>query len=341
MKPFILAAFLLASQAASPQVAEIAEVRISSAADNSGLSGSLYRPITAEPAPGVVLLGVAGPNDRHLTYGHLVPFRALAEHLSSNGIVVLTLDDRGVGGSGGNWTEADYSIYSSDALDALRWLEAQPGVDTARTGFIGLSEGGAIAMMAAAEAPSLVDVLVLASPPGLNGEAALTAQFETTLEMSGVTGNAAETWRAAFGEFLALVRAGDETALTGFLSGPGGALVPPYGFVPSTPEAQARLFLSPWYQSQLAYDPASIEGSISASVLVIGGTLDPILPVALHHPPLREVLPGAQFVVFEGLNHLLLPAETGLPQEYLTIETSADPRVLALITDWILSRPAQ
>lgn len=336
----ILAACLLTSPVAAALEAEVTDTEIESAVDGAVLAGSYHRP-AGVAVPGVVLLGVAGPNDRYLTYEDLAPFRAIAEHLSANGIAVLALDDRGVGGSGGSWTEADYATLASDALDALRWLEAQPEIDTARTGFLGLSEGSAIAMMAAAQAPALVDFLILASPPGLGGEAALRAQFETTLEMSGVTRTAAEPWRAIFGEFLALVRADDAAALTAFLAGQGAALLPPYGFVPPTPEAQARLFLSSWYQSQLAYDPADLAGRIAAPALVIGGTLDPVLPPALHHPPLREILPEAGFVVVEGVNHLLLPAETGLPQEYRTIEASADPRVLALIADWILSRSPQ
>jgi len=38
------------------------------------------------------------------------------------------------------------------------------------------------------------------------------------------------------------------------------------------------------------------------------------------------------------LNHLFQTAKTGLPSEYETIEETVSPRVLTLVTDWIVKR---
>lgn len=319
---------------AQESLAGTESVTIESSVDGTVLAGSLHLPGGTESTPGVVLLGVAGPNDRHLSFGDLAPFRVIAEYLQSQGVAVLTLDDRGIGGSGGNWAEASYELYASDALDALQALEATDRIDPERTGFLGLSEGSAIAMMAAARAPERVDFLVLGSPPGLGGEEALRAQFEASLAMNGISGAAAEPWRAAFEDYLALARARDIEGLSAFLSGPGAQLVPPYAFVPRDPIAQARLFTSPWYQSQLEYDPSTFVGAVEAPALILGGTLDPVLPSDLHHPPLIAGIENVEVVRIEGVNHLLLPAETGSPAEYASIKVSADPRVLDAITDW-------
>lgn len=319
-------------------------IEIRSRADGVVLVGDLYLPesdVTAEAAvPGIVLLGVTGPNDRSLTLGHLAPFDALAIRLAGEGIAVLSFDDRGVGESGGDWARTGHDVLVEDALSALAVLAAHPRVDAARVGFLGLSEGSGIAMMAAGREPDRVTFLILGSPPGLPGEEALEAQLEASLRLAGIGGGAADLWRAAFDEFVSLARSGDEGALEAFLSGPGAQLIPPYGFVPADAAGRAALFAGPWYRSQLDYRPATFLSRVVAPTLVIGGSLDPILPPELHHPPIKEGI-GADDVeqhVFSQLNHLLLPAETGLPAEYARLTESVDPRVPTLIADWLRTR---
>lgn len=314
-----------------------AEVR--STADSVLLVGDLHLPAgSSGRAPGLVLLGVTGPNDRRLALGRLAPFDSLARRLAEQGIAVLTLDDRGVGESGGDWTRAGHDLLVADGLSAAGVLARHPQVDPSRIGFMGLSEGAGIAMMAAARRPDLVAFLILASPPGLPGEAALRAQLETALGLAGVSGPAADPWRRGFDQLMGLVRAGDSTALEQFLAGPGAQLIPPYGFIPREPAARASLLMGPWYRSQVDYDPAAFLSRVTVPALVIGGAVDPILPPSLHHPPIRTGLGSrdVEFHVLSGLNHLLIPARTGLPTEYPILTQSVDPRVPALIGRWLL-----
>lgn len=318
-------------------------IRFESRADGVSLAGSVYRPVT-RPVSGVVLLGVAGPNDRHLTLGSLEPFRAVAESLRAVGVAVLAYDDRGVGESEDDWSRAGYETLVTDALSARSALSRAVGLDEVRIGFFGLSEGSGIALMAAAQAPD-VPFLVLGSPPGLMGESALRAQLEARLRGAGLTGEAARPYHAAFDRFVELARtAGSDSTVmetfAGFLAGPGAALIPPYRFVPTAPRERAELFSSPWYRSQLDYDPTMFLRDVDAPVLVVGGALDPILPPALHHPPLDEGLgPGDRvFAVLPGVNHLLLPARTGLPAEYGEIQEPIAPGVMELVTEWLAAR---
>jgi len=58
----------------------------------------------------------------------------------------------------------------------------------------------------------------------------------------------------------------------------------------------------------------------------------------LSRPWMRAALAGNPDVtikVLPGLNHLLQPAETGLPSEYGRIEITIAPRVLDLVSEWI------
>jgi pimeloyl-ACP methyl ester carboxylesterase len=183
---------------------------------------------------------------------------------------------------------------------------------------------------------------VLMSPPGLKGEAALRGQFERTLTWSPfVSGAMADTYRRRFARFLALVRAAHDApgraALASFLDGEGAALVPSYGFVPATTEGRTRLFASPWYRSQLDYDPAPALAALKGRLLVLSGTRDRVLPPEVHLPPLRAGLVGkdATFVAIADANHVLMPAWTGLPFESARLETTVDPRILARLCAWL------
>lgn len=114
------------------------------------LAGTLAIPEGSGPFPAVVLVSGSGPQDRNSTvYGH-APFHVISDHLARNGIAVLRVDDRGVGASGGVFSEATPLDFASDAAAAIAFLETRAEIDPARTGIIGHSEGGIIAPLAAA-----------------------------------------------------------------------------------------------------------------------------------------------------------------------------------------------
>lgn len=308
--------------------------------DGARLRGTLTMPPGSGPHPAVVLLGVAGPNDRDLTYRGHKGFAVIADALARCGVAALRLDDRGVGASTGAWLDAPYDRLVADAHEARALLGRDPRIDVRRIGLAGLSEGAAVALLAAA-ASSDVGFAVLMSPPGLRGDVALKEQFERMLAWSPVTPSVADAYRASFGRFLSLARAADNErgrrTLGAYLGGEGAALVPSYGFVPPTIEGRVQLFSSPWYRSQLDYDPTAAMRAVSVPVLVVSGTRDQVLPPAAHLPALKAGFAGknARFVAIEGANHLLMPSWTGLPLEYAQLETSVDPRVLKTLCAWI------
>lgn len=45
--------------------------------------------------------------------------------------------------------------------------------------------------------------------------------------------------------------------------------------------------------------------------------------------------PQSDVVVFDGLNHLFQPSETGRVSEYIWIDTTIDPKVMALVSRWL------
>src|SRR5690606_34915425 len=81
-----------------------------------------------------------------------------------NGIVVLRYDERGVGGSEGDFTKATTQEFNEDAAAAIDHLKIYSFVDQEKIGLIGHSEGGMIGWMLGAENKNLNFVVVLAGP---------------------------------------------------------------------------------------------------------------------------------------------------------------------------------
>lgn len=119
------------------------------------LKGTLIIPPGPGPHPAIVLLHGSGPLTRY-------SFGPYPRFFSSLGIAVLIYDKRGAGASTGRrldastgapetlWPEYFPDDLLADGQAALRFLQARPEIDAARTGFWGSSEGGMLATQVAA-----------------------------------------------------------------------------------------------------------------------------------------------------------------------------------------------
>jgi uncharacterized protein len=133
------------------------------------LAGTLTRPPGPGPFPAVVLISGSGAQDRDDTGGGVRPFRVLADALTGAGFAVLRCDDRGVGGSAGDYPASTYDDLTSDVLAEVSFLANRPDVDPARIGLLGHSEGGYLAPLAVSRSQDMVAFVVLLSPPAVSG----------------------------------------------------------------------------------------------------------------------------------------------------------------------------
>ncbi len=108
------------------------------------LAGVLLSPIEEGEYPAAVILQGAGTSDRSNGWARLV-----AETLVSKGVAVLLTDKRGSGQSGGNWRTASFADLAKDGLAGIEALRGIDGIRKTRLGFIGLSQGGHVAPLAA------------------------------------------------------------------------------------------------------------------------------------------------------------------------------------------------
>ncbi len=322
--------------------------------DGTALAGTLTIPLGEGPHPAVVLLSGSGAQDRdEFIAGHR-PFLVLADHLTKHGVAVYRFDDRGVGGSGGNIAQSTCDTLAEDAIAAVDLLRLQPEIDPKRIGVIGHSEGGIIGPMAAARSPNVAFVVMLAGT-GFAGRDILTMQAEAISKAAGLDQNDIDRATAAHKRAMDLLeqKAGDDAVraairelaviqITSF-SNKHGNQMPPDAFIDNYVEQQMQMIQSDWFKSFLFLDPSQVLRQIRVPVLALIGSLDVQVPASANIPRIRKALEDAKnndatVQELPGLNHMFQPAGTGSPEEYATIQTTIDPAVLDLVTEWIRKR---
>jgi len=114
--------------------------------NNITLSGMLYQPKHALgfPPKYVILIHGSGAQDRYSPY-----YISLGYSLAKRGIGVLLFDKRGTGLSTGNFEISSMQDLAGDAVAALNYLKNRSDIEKSEIGFLGTSQGGWIASIAA------------------------------------------------------------------------------------------------------------------------------------------------------------------------------------------------
>jgi pimeloyl-ACP methyl ester carboxylesterase len=303
--------------------------------------------------PGVVLVTGSGPQDRDETLMGHRPFAVLADALTRAGFAVLRYDDRGTAKSTGNFPTATTADFASDADMAVEWLKRQPGVDPARIGLLGHSEGGLIGPLVAAwqnagDSPAdPLAFLVLIAPPAETGGKILTRQTKALTEAVGITADRLGPMIAAHEALMS------EAAMRR----PPDALRPLAATLvreqlkladqPDPDEATLRMLVdqtlmqvsNPWMAEFICTDPRNALLWLEVPTLAVWGTkdlqVDAVVSGAIFEEVAKSV--GAPITVrtIDGLNHLLQPAAKGTVEEYGEIDLTIDPAALAGIVAWM------
>jgi fermentation-respiration switch protein FrsA (DUF1100 family) len=312
------------------------EVSYKNPAASISLAGTMTIPSGKGPFPAVLLMQGSGPHDRDETvFGHK-PFLVLADYLTRKGIVVLRADKRGIGKSGGDYSQVVMQDFASDGAAGVAYLKTRPEVDPRKIGLIGHSEGGVEAPMAAAHNPD-VRFVVLMAGMGVPGDQLLPEQLRQIERASGVSADQVEKDVATEREVLAAVeRDKDDAVLQKELREKLSGKLPSPQL-----DAQLKLVSSPWFRSLLEYDPAAGLAKVRCPVLALNGAKDLQVPPQQNLAPIRQALASAgntQDEVDElaGLNHLFQTAKTGAVSEYGEIEETMSPVAMEKVASWIL-----
>ncbi len=317
------------------------EVVFENEAAGIALAGTLTLPQGDGPFPAAVLISGSGAQNRDEELMGHKPFLVLADYLTRRGIAVLRYDDRGVGGSGGDYASASIQDFATDAESALEYLFSRDDIDGSRVGLIGHSEGGLLVYMIAGSRDDVAFIVSMAGPTVL-GYDALSEQRRLLNEAFGGT---EETYRQ--NEMLVkrindMVDADSPEYVMENLDSLTLDMMPSYLRGDAQAVAQCREAikgaLSPEIISLQRYDPTVDIGRIGCPILAIVGEKDLQVPASVSVVPLEgKVREGTPLttVIYPDLNHLFQHAGTGLPTEYVEIEETVSPQVMEDMAEWI------
>lgn len=303
------------------------------------LAGTLTWPREGWPCPAVLLISGGGAQDRDgVLMGHR-PFWVLADYLTRRGIAVLRVDDRGMGASGCDLSQATSEDFAQDALAGVEFLKNRPEIDPHRIGLIGHSEGGIVASLAAARSSDVAFIVMLAGP-GLPGDE-YNYQFEASMNRAlGRSEEAIASIIAVQRRIFAVLKEEEDTeAARARLQQILRELDPP--MPEPLIEGNLRRYLSPWFRYSITHDPGETLKKVKCPVLALFGEKDlQVLPEG-NLDRVKKALksgrnPDYRVELLPGLNHLFQTARTGAPSEYAQIEETIAPKALELIATWIL-----
>jgi len=307
------------------------------------LAGTLTLPENAKNCPAVILISGSGAQDRDETIFEHKPFRVIADYLARNEIVVLRLDDRGVGGSGGNVNNATSEDFAGDVLTGLEFLKTRKEIDHSDMGLIGHSEGGLVAPIAANKINNVAFIVMLAGP-GIPGEQILYEQGRLIGLASGMTEEQIEQNRKTQEAIFNIVKTEKDSAvrLDRLQRTFTGGMYPMMNKdQKNAVDQQVAAINSTWFNYFLTYDPRPALSQLTSPVLALIGEKDLQVPPKSNLPAIEKALAeggNKNFKTMElpNLNHLFQNCETGAVSEYGQIEETISPQVLEIITEWIL-----
>lgn len=328
------------------------EVSYRNQKDNIKIAGTLTVPRGGGPYPVVLLITGSGSQDRNETIAGHRPFLVLADHLTRNGIAVLRVDDRGVGGTDLGSLSATSENFVEDVLAGVNFLKQRKELDPKMIGLIGHSEGGMIAPMVAARSND-VSFIVLLAGPGQRGEDIIYAQTELIHKAQGTHVDTIRHTLALAKRINSIVKTETdekriEQKIDEEIAAYDRALpdLQKLLFEPAAGEVKASMpiYKTAWYRFFITFDPQPVLKNVRVPVLALNGALDLQVPAKENLDLIGAGLKANKDVTlkaFPKLNHLFQTCQTGLPSEYGQIEETMSPEVLKTISEWVLRRTTQ
>lgn len=310
------------------------------------LAGTLTLPAGRQNCPAVVLISGSGPQDRDATVFNHKSFWVMADYFTRQGMVVLRVDDRGVGESGGAFAGATSADFATDVAAAVNYLQKHPRVNANKVGLLGHSEGGLIAPMVASTHQNVAFVVLLAGPGEAGRETLKQQNYDITLQKTQDKRLAKKQARALDKIYTAVLDPKNEdkstTEILALLKRDLAKLSSKereqLGWTVVNMRNLIAQLRTPWLHYFLSANPADYLQKVSCPVLAINGDKD----LQVHVKNLKGIekalkkgnKPPYKIQAFQHLNHLLQTSETGAIEEYVEIEETISPKVLEAIHEW-------
>ncbi len=322
-----------------PYLYDTTDVKIINKYDNVELAGTLTYPKKKGKYPAVLLLTGSGPQNRdEEIFGHQ-PFKVLADYLTKNGIVVLRVDDRGIGQSSGNFANSTIENFSKDAISAFDYLKKQPQVDKNKVGMIGHSEGGLIAELLAGQRLPDLSFIVLLAGPSFSIDKLMVEQLYAIGKAEGLSEESLARAKVINERNFEIVKGKLDTE-EAYKQLQANMFREAVGNDNKQLDRELMAMLHPSYRYFMRIEPERYLTSIQIPVFAAFGSLDVQVPAEPNMKSLEELLPkNATHVIvnYPGLNHLFQTAKTGKVAEYAEIPETFNLKVMSDISTWINS----
>lgn len=296
------------------------------------LSGTLYVPPASRPVPAVVALHAASTSTRDAPL-----FRHLEQMLPQLGVAVFVYDRRGSGKSAAAPARGDYDLLAEDGLAAARMLARDPRIDARRIGVWGLSQGGWLALLAAARSAD-VAFAISVSAPMTTPDVQMNFAVANILRIKGYSPadvESAVAARTAVDDFARgqLDRATAQRRLDEARRKPWFDLVYLDKSLPDPHE-------SGWAR-EIRNDPLPALFKVKTPTLILYGARDPWVPVRVSRDLLREHaqrLPNVQTAVISGADHYMMlsaSAEAQIDPSRMSQCAPEAAAYFALLASWL------
>lgn len=315
---------------------------------------TITKPNGKGPFPAIVLITGSGSQDRDETIMNHKPFAVLADFLTKQGYLVMRVDDRGVGLSGGDPAKSTSYDFAVDVHHHVDFLLTRKDVNPKKIGLLGHSEGGLIAPIVASERKDLA-FLVLLAGPGIPIARLMAEQNEAILRSNGIDSIAAASYGDFFSRAMPKVSQAKDTAsakavLMDDLMEWRAKENPNRVFATTgvRDDKSAANYVSlvvkqlntPWFRVFLQFDPQPYLRKINCRVLALNGSRDiQVLPES-NSKGIRESLAAggnkkAVVEVLPGLNHLFQSCKACTIMEYGVLSETFSPLAMEKIGDWL------
>lgn len=304
--------------------------------DGTELAGTLVipEPKTIKKTPIVVMVTGSGPQNRDEEIFEHRPFAIIADYLARNGIASFRYDDRGVASSKGDFSKADIPSFKADAESAVNFVKSLN--QYSKTGILGHSEGGTIAVLIAAE--NKPDFIVSLAGMVVPAKETLLAQNHRSLEKLGITGkqkdDSMKLLDLMFTTIVNQYKSGKSEPIDLELLCKENSLDVPYVVLEIIKRNNSTR--NSYFDSLVSLDPTDSLKKIKCPVLAINGTKDVQVDAEANLKAFKNFVKKADIKKIEGLNHLLQHCNTGEITEYGEITETISPEVLSLISSFIL-----
>lgn len=266
------------------------------------LAGSLYKPQDSIRYPALIVLHAADGGTRQYPF-----YQHLTTYLPAQGMAVLLYDRRGSGQSTGDFETSDFEDLAGDASAAVDYLTSRNDIDSGHIGIYGISQGGWIAPIVAAERPRIAFIIIV-SGCGVSPARQMDYGASYTLREAGYPEEIvaqALTLRNQVNEYYRgnLPHAIIKTELDQMRDEPWVQ----YAYLPDGGQLPEDVTQDKWYY-ELDFDPLPIWRQVQQPTLFLFPTEDRWVPIEESISKFRAATMHLQEVAIErieGADHLM------------------------------------